>query len=108
VIDLIKQCEAKREQTDFHAALPICLNAVEAAEKLGDLNYLSIIYTDLGNEYDALGNYQKAIEFHAKALQIDMQVGAVGNGKATGTLTTAVAFSDPFFWAPFILIGDWR
>jgi CHAT domain-containing protein/Flp pilus assembly protein TadD len=32
----------------------------------------------------------------------------VSNGKTTGTPTTSVAFSDPFFWAPFILIGDWR
>jgi CHAT domain-containing protein len=35
-------------------------------------------------------------------------LGVVSNGKATGTATTAATFSDPFYWAPFILIGDWR
>jgi CHAT domain-containing protein/lipopolysaccharide biosynthesis regulator YciM len=35
-------------------------------------------------------------------------LGVVSNAKVTGTPTTAVAFNDPFFWAPFILIGDWR
>jgi CHAT domain-containing protein/Flp pilus assembly protein TadD len=75
VVELIKQCEAKRNQYDFRAALPICLNAAATAEKLGNLNYLSIIYTDLGNTYYFLGNYQKAIECHEKALQVDIQIG---------------------------------
>jgi CHAT domain-containing protein len=35
-------------------------------------------------------------------------IGAVSNGKATGTPTMAATFSNPFYWAPFILIGDWR
>jgi CHAT domain-containing protein len=35
-------------------------------------------------------------------------LGAVSNGKLPATSTTAITFSDPFFWAPFILIGDWR
>jgi CHAT domain-containing protein len=87
VIELIKQCETKRDQYDFHAALPLCLKAAEAAEKLGDLNYLSAIYTDLGNEYNSLGNYQKAVEFHTKALQVDIQIGdKKGEGSDYGNL----------------------
>jgi CHAT domain-containing protein len=30
------------------------------------------------------------------------------SGKAPAIPTTASTFSDPFYWAPFILIGDWR
>jgi CHAT domain-containing protein/Flp pilus assembly protein TadD len=90
VLDLINQCEAKRDQYDFRAALPLCLNAAEAAEKLGNPNYLSVIYTDLGNEHYDLGNYQKAIEFHTKALQIDIQIGdKKGEGADYGNLGNA-------------------
>jgi CHAT domain-containing protein/Flp pilus assembly protein TadD len=90
VLELISQCDAKRDQHDFLAALPLCLNAVAAAEKLGDPNSLSVIYTDLGNEYYDLGNYQKAIEFYTKALQIDIQIGdKKGEGADYGNLGNA-------------------
>jgi tetratricopeptide (TPR) repeat protein len=87
---LIKQCTAQRKQYDFHAALPICLNAAEAAEKLGNSNYLSIIYIDLGNAYSDLGDYQKAIEYQNKQLQIALQIGnKKREGQAYGNLGNA-------------------
>jgi tetratricopeptide (TPR) repeat protein len=87
---LIKQCETKRDQYDFRAALPLCLNAVEAAEKLGNQDKLSYIYSYTGLTYDSLSQYQKAIEFQNKALKIVTLIGdKQGEGKAYGNLGVA-------------------
>jgi CHAT domain-containing protein len=84
---LIQQCKDKYNQYDFRSALPLCLNAGNAAEKLGNQNKLSYIYTYIGLIYDSLGDYPKAIEFQNKRLKIALQIGDKnGEGQVYGNL----------------------
>ena len=47
-------------------------------------------YRNLGNAYDSLGDFQKAIEYHKRHLKISKEVGdRAGKGRAYGNLGTA-------------------
>ena len=47
-------------------------------------------YGNLGNAYQSLGDFQKAIEYHTKHLSIAKEVGdTAGEGRAYGNLGNA-------------------
>ncbi|MBC7879755.1 MAG: tetratricopeptide repeat protein [Anaerolineae bacterium] len=90
---LFKQCVEKHDQSDFRAALPLCLDAAKALKQFdrsqnpSTLGKFLVAYLCIGNAYYSLGEYQKAIDYHTKSLQMALQIGdKQGEGAAYGNL----------------------
>ena len=62
------------------------INAKEIGDRAGE----GRAYGNLGNAYQSLGDYQKAIEYHEKRLKIAKEIGdRAGEGRAYGNLGNA-------------------
>ena len=48
---------------------------MKIAKEIGDRAGEGRAYGNLGNAYDSLGDYQKAIEYHEKHLKIAKEIG---------------------------------
>ena len=60
------------------------------AKEIGDRAGEGQAYGNLGNAYQSLGDYQKAIEYHEKDLKIAKEIGdRAGEGRAYGNLGNA-------------------
>ena len=57
---------------DFQNAIEIFLKTVR---EVGDRETEAKVYCSLGNAYDSLGDFQKAIEYHERYLKISKEVG---------------------------------
>jgi tetratricopeptide (TPR) repeat protein len=63
---------------------------LKAAQKLKSRQYESNSLGNLGNAYNSLGEYQKAIEYHEQALKISREIGSkLGEGQDLGNLGNA-------------------
>jgi tetratricopeptide (TPR) repeat protein len=72
------------------AAQERAARAVAAAVRTSMPDCASFVYCTLGNAYDSLGGYAKAIEHHTQHLAIAKEVGdRAGEGKAYGNLGNA-------------------
>ena len=63
---------------------------MKTAKEIGDRAGGGRAFANLGNACDALGDYQRAFEYHEKHLKIAKQIGDwAGEGGAYGNLGTA-------------------
>ncbi|CAH3196420.1 unnamed protein product, partial [Porites evermanni] len=63
---------------------------LKISKEVGDRAGEGKAYCNLGNAYDSLGDFQKAIEYHERDLKISKEVGdRAGEGKAYGNLGNA-------------------
>ena len=61
-------------------------------------DYASRVYNTLGNAYQSLGNYAKAIEYHTQCLAIAKEVGdRAGEGTVYGNLGIAYGLPGGLF-----------
>ena len=67
--------------------LSIIKKHLKIAEEIGDRAGERRAYGNLGNAYQSLGDYQKAIEYYKKHLKIAVEISdRAGEGKAPGNL----------------------
>ncbi len=60
---------------------------LSAARKLNNRSYEGISLSNLGNAYNSLSEYRKAIEYHEQALNISREIGSrLGEGQDLGNL----------------------
>ena len=70
---------------------------MKIAKEIGDRAGEGRGYGHLGNAYDSLGDYRKAMEYHEKHLQIAIEIGdRAGEGRADGNLGTALQSQGDF------------
>lgn len=84
-IELALEGERLCKSGDFQGGVAF----FEAAVKIGtqDMRTLSAIYSQLGNAYFYLGDYNKAKDFHKLDLTLAKSMGdTIGQGKASGNL----------------------
>ena len=63
---------------------------MKIAKEMGDRAREGAGYGNLGNAYQSLGDYRKAIEYYEKCLQIEKEIGdRAGEGHTYGNLGNA-------------------
>ena len=63
--------------------------AIEVGDRVGEGN----AYGNLGNAYQSLGDFRKAIEYHEKHLEIAIEV---GESRRRGDVLTTILVMDTF------------
>jgi len=89
VLEKLKQLDGAADWRGV-AAQERAARAVAAAVRTSMPSIASIVFSTLGNAYDSLGDFSKAIEYHAQHLEIAKEVGdRGGEGKAYANLGCA-------------------
>jgi tetratricopeptide (TPR) repeat protein len=74
-------------QDDHLKAIEVGLRALKACEALDNPHCLSASYSNLGLIYNAIGEYEKSIMYHGKALELSRTIGnRDGEGRAIGNM----------------------
>ncbi|KAM9384164.1 LOW QUALITY PROTEIN: G-protein-signaling modulator 2-like [Pholidichthys leucotaenia] len=84
-LDLALEGERLCKTGDYHAGVSFFESAIQVGTE--DLQILSAIYSQLGNAYFHLQEYNKALEYHRHDLTLTRTIGdEVGEAKASGNL----------------------
>ncbi|XP_047443642.1 G-protein-signaling modulator 2-like isoform X2 [Mugil cephalus] len=84
-LDLALEGERLCKAGDYHAGVSFLESAIQVGTE--DLQILSAIYSQLGNAYFHLQEYNKALEYHRHDLTLTRTIGdEVGEAKASGNL----------------------
>ncbi|XP_029004353.1 G-protein-signaling modulator 2-like [Betta splendens] len=84
-LDLALEGERLCKAGDYHAGVSFLESAIQVGTE--DLQILSAIYSQLGNAYFHLQEYNKALEYHRHDLTLTRTIGdELGEAKASGNL----------------------
>ena len=73
--------------------------SLEIKKKIGDIAGESRCYGNLGNTYNSLGDYQKAIEYHNQSLEIAKRIGDIAD-ESMCCLNLSIIYSYKTFKEP--------
>jgi tetratricopeptide (TPR) repeat protein len=80
---LLKAGNVLYDHSYFPHSLTSWNNALDFYITIRDLDFEAVCYSNIGRAYKQLGQYQKALEYHEKALAINKEIGD-RNGEAAG------------------------
>ena len=75
---LIESAQAKRQKCDYKGALKDFTVFLSYAQETGNTAWEGSAYSGIGNAHNNLGNYQDALKYHHKHLEIALQLGDKG------------------------------
>lgn len=99
----------------YAKAEPLYTRALAITEKAAGLEHPSTgtSINNLANSYYGMGEYAKAERLYLQALEIAVKTDERGlrvagqSPRTDFTANAAAPFAHPYYWAPFVLMGNW-